>query len=48
MAKAITGEYKASYEPTLGVDAGSKSMENSNGSTTTLTFWDFSGKLDFV
>jgi GTPase SAR1 family protein len=48
LSKLISNEYKQSYEPTLGVETGVKSVENQNGTTTNITVWDFSGKLDFV
>ncbi len=48
MNRYLNGSFKQSYESTLGVETGNKSIENQNGTTTNITIWDFSGKLDFV
>ena len=44
----VNRDFTTTYEPTLGVDTIKKSIENKSGQVYTLTFWDFSGKLDFL
>ena len=47
MKKYTSGSCPNYYEPTLGVDCGEKHIQ-SKGTLVHITFWDFSGKMDFL
>ena len=39
---------RQAHDPTLGVDTYNKYIPIKTGNIVHLTFWDFSGKLDFA
>jgi len=47
LSKYLTGQCPNYYEATLGVETQDKFIIAKNGSIVHITFWNFSGKLDF-
>lgn len=47
LRRYVMGSFPAHYDPTLGVECADKHLQVRNEKVH-VTFWDFSGKLDFL